>query len=242
VRWPRRDHTWVVLIYAAVWVQDTSTFSANITAQGYDGLIGLGPNTGSVVLDELDQGAAGNTPLNRIFSQNTSTSNYITLLLDRSADPDESFAGQMTISELVPGFEQISAQPKLDVMEVRKLTQRDQHWEVLLDKDGLLGPDGQVIPYDTIVHGTDGRLVAVLDSGFTFPQVPRTVSDAIYGRVPGAEFDTDSQMWLIPCDIEVNLTFVFGGVKWVRLGRGVGRMLIRLQVPCAPARCQRQQL
>jgi hypothetical protein len=239
---PRSKRDRVLTAGAAVWVQDTSTFSANITAQGYDGLIGLGPNTGSVILDELDKGAAGDTPLNRIFSQNKTTQNYISLLLDRSNDPHEDFTGQMTISELVPQFANISSQPKLDVMEVRKLTQRDQHWEVMLDHDGLLGPDGQVIPYKTIVHGTDGRLVAVLDSGFTFPQVPRTVSDAIYGRVPGAEFDTKSQMWLIPCDIEVNLTFVFGGVKWVMPISGRARRLNARQVPGASARRERRQL
>jgi hypothetical protein len=170
-----------------------------------------------VILDKLDKGSDGDTPLNRIFSQNKSSSNYITMLLDRSNDPTESFTGQMTISEVVKGFENITSQPKLEVFEVHKLTDRDQHWQVELDKDGIIGPDGQPIPHKTIVHGTDGHLVAVLDSGFTFPQVPRDVSDAIYGRVPGANYDSDSQIWTIPCDIEVNLTFIFGGVKYVVL-------------------------
>jgi hypothetical protein len=197
-----------------VYVKDTSSFSANITAQGYDGLIGLGPNSGSVILDKLDQGSAGDTPLNRIFSQNKTTQNYISMLLDRSNDPDESFVGQMTISEVVKGFEAITSQPKLPVFEVHKLTKRDQHWQITLDKDGIIGPDGQVIQHNTIVHGVDGHLVAVLDSGFTFPQVPRSVSDAIYGRVPGASYDTGQEIWMIPCDIEVNLTFSIGGVKF----------------------------
>jgi hypothetical protein len=46
-----------------------------------------------------------------------------------------------------------------------------------------------------------------------YPQVPRDVADAIYGRVPGAEYDSKHQMWTIPCGIEVNLTFSIGGVK-----------------------------
>jgi hypothetical protein len=151
--------------------------------------------------------------MNRIFSQNKTTQNYITMLLDRSNDPDESFTGQMTISELAKGFENITQTPKLPVFEVHKLTKRDQHWQITIDKDGILGPDGQPIHHDGIVHGTDNKLVAVLDSGFTFPQVPRDVADAIYGRVPGANYDSKEQIWTIPCDIEVNLTFVFGGVK-----------------------------
>jgi hypothetical protein len=81
-------------------------------------------------------------------------------------------------------------------------------------QDGLIGPDGNAIQYESIVSGNDDRLVAVLDTGFTFAQVPRKVSDAIYGRVPGAKYDTISEMWLIPCDIEVNVTFMFGGVAF----------------------------
>jgi hypothetical protein len=89
------------------------------------------------------------------------------MLLDRSGDPTETFTGQMTIAELIPGFEAIAAQPKLDVKDVRRLTTRDQHWQIELDNNGLIGPDGQPIVQETIVAGTDGRLVAVLDSGFT---------------------------------------------------------------------------
>jgi hypothetical protein len=55
--------------WCPVYVKDTSTFSQDIVTQGYDGLIGLGPNSGSVVQKELDQDAAGDSPLNRIFSQ-----------------------------------------------------------------------------------------------------------------------------------------------------------------------------
>ena len=53
--------------------------------------------------------------------------------------------------------------------------------------------------------------MAVYDSGFTFPQLPKTVADAIYSSVPGASFDQRSGFWLIPCQQEVNLTFTIGG-------------------------------
>jgi len=77
-----------------------------------------------------------------------------------------------------------------------------------------LGPDGNNITLDSIVPSAPkGRLVAVLDSGFTLTQVPRYVSDAIYGRVPGAKFDETSQFWTVPCDSLINVTFMFGGVE-----------------------------
>jgi len=108
----------------------------------------------------------------------------------------------------------------------------DQHWQILTDKDnGIIGPDGQPLKVDSIVPGCpDGQLVAVIDSGwvvrehmqfsignhhrFTFSQVPRDISDQIYGRVQGAYYDTKQEFWMIPCQQSLNLTFSFGGQSY----------------------------
>ena len=86
----------------------------------------------------------------------------------------------------------------------------------MTDKDnGIIGPDGQVIPYDSIVpKAPDGQLVVVFDSGFTYNQVPRSVSDAIYGRVQGAVYDTKNQWWTIPCGQLLNITINMGGTAY----------------------------
>jgi hypothetical protein len=198
----------------AVLVTDTSTFSTDIHAQGYDGLIGLGPNSGSIISNKLSKGA-GNAVLNRIFQQNKTTANFISFLLDRSGDLKDPFMGQMTISEVVPGFENITNQPKLSVELVAGLIDRNQHWQVLTDKNnGVVGPDSKVIDISSIVpKAPDGTLVAVIDSGFTLPQVPREIADAIYGRVQGAVYDTDHQFWTVPCEQLLNISFNFGGVN-----------------------------
>ena len=47
------------------------------------GLIGLGPNSGSNIFKELNS-TVGDAVLDRIFVQNTSTPNYITVNLGRS--------------------------------------------------------------------------------------------------------------------------------------------------------------
>ena len=52
------------------------------------------------------------------------------------------------------------------------------------------------------------------DSGFTFPQVSRAMSDSIYGCVQGAEYNTKQQLWLVPCDQMLNISFNFGGVNF----------------------------
>lgn len=195
-------------------VTDTSTFSTDINSQGYQGLIGLGPNTGSVIREKLDS-AAADSPLFRIFSQNLTASNYLTILLNRANDPGQTYKGEFTISEVVAGYENITSQTKLKIKDVPTLTDTDQHWAVFTDAYGFIGPDGNPIDYDSIVpRAPDNQLVAVLDSGFSYSQVPRDVADAIYGRVPSAEYDETSEIWTLPCDVELNITFKFGGVDF----------------------------
>ncbi|GLB38616.1 putative peptidase A1 family protein [Lyophyllum shimeji] len=192
-------------------VSDTSTFSTDIHVQGYDGLLGLGPNKGSVIRKKLD-GNTGDTLLTHIFQQNQSDS-YITFLLDRKSDPGDAFTGQLTIGEVAKGFENITSMPKLDVDTVNRLLSSDQHWQALTDKDmGIIGPDGNPIQVKSIVPSApDGQFVAVFDSGFTFSQVPRDVSDAIYGRVRGAVYDTKDELWTVPCGQYLNISVQFGG-------------------------------
>ncbi|KAH9949576.1 acid protease [Amylocystis lapponica] len=184
--------------------------SAHPTGQG---TIGLGPNSGSEVHSTVDSGA-GDAVLDRIFRQNTSTPNYLTILLGRDDDTANPFAGDITVGSLVSGFENITSQPKLQVQG--DLDSANQHWQTLLDKDGILGPDGQVIQTPSSVRG-GSQLTVVFDSGFSLPQVPRAVSDAIYGRVPGANFTSytqTGQVWTVPCNVELNVTFKFGGISF----------------------------
>lgn len=51
-------------------------------------------------------------------------------------------------------------------------------------------------------------------SSYTFSQVPRDVSDAIYGRVQGAVYDTQNEYWLVPCGQYLNVSFNFGGQNY----------------------------
>ncbi|KAI0064161.1 acid protease [Artomyces pyxidatus] len=196
---------------AFVLVKDTSSFSSSFQTDGYQGLIGLGPNTGSVVRTKVGDSSA-DSPLFRIFEQNKTSQNFISITLDRKGDPGDPVTGELTISEIIPGYEAIQQTTKLTVKDVPTLTSADQHWAVFTDQNGVLGPDGQVIDVSSIVpRAPSKQLVAVFDSGFSLPQVPRAMSDAIYGRVQGAAYDTTNGWWTLPCDQELNLTFIFGG-------------------------------
>lgn len=143
------------------------------------GLIGLGPNTGSQVHDALNDQITGDTPLDNIFRQDLSTPNYVTVLLNRPNDTAETYPGAMTIGEVLPQYSNISNQPKVPVSVLQAALAVDQHWSIILDKNGVIGPDGNAVKVTS--NATDApthdpsQLVAIIDTGFTLPQVPRCV-------------------------------------------------------------------
>ena len=80
------------------------------------GLIGLGPNRGSNVFSALGT-STGAAVVDRIFRQNTSTPNFISVLLGRYDDPTDTFPGDITVGDILQGYENISSQTKLDVTQ-----------------------------------------------------------------------------------------------------------------------------
>ncbi|KIY63915.1 acid protease [Cylindrobasidium torrendii FP15055 ss-10] len=183
------------------------------------GILGLGPHDGSAVYETL--GAPAGFPiLDRIFQQNTSTSNYITLLMGRQQDSDEVFSGNISISTISTGLEAVLDQPHLPVTMVPIDESKNQHFQVLLDHDGLRGPDGKLIRLTTEVEqtGNNRQATVLVDSGFSLSQVPKSAADAIYGRIEGAEFrelgSGIGKTWIVPCTHEVNVTFKLGGVEY----------------------------
>ncbi|KZT08350.1 acid protease [Laetiporus sulphureus 93-53] len=123
--------------------------------------------------------------------------NILTILLGRSDDTTNPFPGELTIGRVLEGYENVTAQPKLVV-----------HWQTLLGKDGSVAPGGEIVQVQSVVEGLD-QLVVVFDSGFSLPQVPSTVADAFYSRVPGTNFTICSWCWR-----ELNITFKFGGINF----------------------------
>ena len=172
-RWPTKS-------CYPVLVSDPSNFSPTLQSNGFQGLMGIGFDAESIIRGKVGN-SAGDTPLSRIFQQNTTTQNFISFQLDRVKDPTDTVTGQITISELVSGYESITSQPKLYLKDAF-MDSSNQHWAII--SDNVFGPDGTSISVESIVpHVSGGKLVAVIDSGFTFSQVPRKMSDAIYGRV-----------------------------------------------------------
>jgi hypothetical protein len=139
------------------------------------GLIGLGPNVGSNVHDALKKQPQGDTVLDRIFRQDPNTPNTLTVLLSRSYDPTEQYPGDITVSDILPGMQNISEQPKLPVKTVPSSRSGGQHWQVLLDPNGIIAPDGQPIVLSSKVSSTtnSSSLTVMFDTGFSLNQVPK---------------------------------------------------------------------
>jgi len=155
--------------------------------------------------------------LDNIFTQNTSSPNFITVLLGRSDEPENPFPGDLTVGETLPQYSNVTSQPKLPVTSNPSDDTGNQHWQVLLDAQGAF-IDGVNIPMTTVVQSTSNvnQATAVFDSGFSLPQVPKSVSDAIYSPVKGALFqniDGLGETWTVPCNAELNISFSFGGVQ-----------------------------
>jgi hypothetical protein len=143
------------------------------------GLIGLSPSSGSLVLAALQNNSAADPPIDRIL-QNTSVPNFISILLNRPNDTRETYTGEMTIGEVLPLFQNISSQPKVPVSVLQSNLSSDQHFSVLLDPDGIIGPDGKAINTTSnasLAPSHDPRqLLVAFDSGFALPQLPKRVA------------------------------------------------------------------
>ncbi|KAK0504253.1 aspartic peptidase domain-containing protein [Armillaria luteobubalina] len=182
------------------------------------GLIGLGPTTGSKIYNKLNT-SAGYAVLDRIFLQNTSTPNYLTVLLGRTQDPTDVLSGEISIGELLHGYSNVEGEPKLEVTIASDGNSSHQHFQILLDEDSIIGPDGKPISITTEVNQTSNskQATVVLDTGSSRCQVPKYVADAIYSPISGAEYRNITglgEIWAIPCDEEVNITFKFSGKSY----------------------------
>jgi hypothetical protein len=124
------------------------------------------------------------------------------------------YQGQLTIDEVLSGYEAILQQPKLN-LSITAIAQ-NQHWQTLLDADGFI-VNGKTVSHPTTSVPTTTnpqQLTVVFDNGFTLPQLPRDMVDAIYKKVKGAKFSTPDNAYLLPCNAEVNVTFMFQGVSY----------------------------
>ncbi|EIW81184.1 acid protease [Coniophora puteana RWD-64-598 SS2] len=175
------------------------------------GIVGLGPALGSLIRTNGTNTSAADPPLDRIFVMDNTTDNYVAILLDRSDDPDDPYPGDLAVCETLTQYTAVRDQPKLAV------STDTQHWGTFLDQDGLKLPNGTRIDIKTnVTQPTTSNATVVFDTGYTFPQVPGYVSDALYGNITGAKFNVSDEgsFWVLPCDAEISASFYFSGIEF----------------------------
>jgi hypothetical protein len=101
-----------------VLVQNATAFPG---AQGTNGLLGLGFNSGSSIYKKLGKSSSGKTLIQRILEQGNTANNFITFILGRGGASGTFVQGYFSIAETLPGFENITSMPKLDVETVSRL-------------------------------------------------------------------------------------------------------------------------
>lgn len=90
-------------------------------SKGLNGLLGLGFNSDSNIYSKLGKSSSGNTLIQNIFEQGNTANNYFSILLGREGASGSTVQGYFTIGEPIPGFENITSMPKLDVETVSRL-------------------------------------------------------------------------------------------------------------------------
>lgn len=175
-----------------------------------DGVIGMSFNAPSAVLDSLakafgqDAAAAiGGTPMPALFAQQPDLQKSFDVVLGRADGLGDPAQGTFLIGAHDDTFnQQVSAAPQLSSVS-------GDHWSAVLDSMNINGKPFQ-FNASRIQGVPEGKVAAVLDTGFSFPPLPAPAVDAIYSTIEGAVFDRNHSFWIVPCTASANLSFVFG--------------------------------
>ena len=107
-----------------------------------------------------------------IFAQNPDVLTFFDMQLSRSNDPGDTSSGSFIVGSHVSGFENVSSQPHLPVINPGR-------WAVPLDQ---MSVNGKAFQFNqSVVPGVpSGKILVDIDSGFSFPPIPSTAVDFIY--------------------------------------------------------------
>lgn len=176
---------------------------ANNPALGYgaQGLIGLGFTSLSNIDYAMNRtgSSSGRSFLFNAFSIDPQEPNFISFILSRSSDDQDELSGAVTIGEYVQEYEQIEQTPAISTWPINSPTR----WNILLEAIHI----GAKITTVTskIPDAPVNRAVVLLDTGTSYTYAPPEVCQAIYGNIPGATYDPTSQLWLLPCNNEIDV-------------------------------------
>ncbi|PCH36226.1 acid protease [Wolfiporia cocos MD-104 SS10] len=176
------------------------------------GILGLSFDLGSTVAVEIAinyNSSIGRSFISNLFAQNESMPHLFTVQLGRTSDPEYVTEGIFTIGEYVNELAAVAEQPQLPRFPNSDDVNTPPRWSTVMSG---MTVNGQPFQFNASgVPGTpNGSVVAVLDTGFTFPPIPAAAVDFIYSSIEGATFDNSSGFWIVPCENSTQLEFQFG--------------------------------
>jgi hypothetical protein len=178
--------------------------------QGADGILGMALFSESTIEGNMNLNASAAPFLDNVFASDKTTPNFISFLLQRNNDPDSNVTAELTIGEVISGYENVTAMPQNQVVNATT-----GHWQLAID--GVFFPDGTQINFPIKAIGAP-KATGVLDTGAPTCSVPKEMSDALYSHIPGAYFDPKYTpgvaTWVVPCNSEININFVINGTTY----------------------------
>ncbi|KAF8604674.1 acid protease, partial [Ceratobasidium sp. AG-I] len=181
------------------------------------GLLGLGfdtiSNINDVVAKQYSGATWGRSLLSNIFLSDPSTPNHIAFHLDRLYDGNSTNTGSFDIGSFASGFEAVN--DTLPIPIFSPTSKENIYWEVPLDGVAVNGQNQTL--NSTVSEGDtkppSGKLAAVLDTGFSLPQLTTDIAHAVYSSMGGVlvEDDPTNATYVVPCLAETKLTFYIGG-------------------------------
>ncbi|KAG8700838.1 hypothetical protein FRC09_005727 [Ceratobasidium sp. 395] len=181
-----------------------------------DGLLGLGFDTLSTIANTVASAGPGQTwgrtLLSNIFISNPTTPNHIAFRLDRTGDGNNTDVGAFDIGTFASGLEAINNTAEIPIFS--RSTQQNLFWNILVDGVTL---NGKAQTLKTTVTGGGqsppaGKVSAVLDTGYSLPQLSPELAHAIYTAMGGVLLnDGTNTTYVVPCMAEAQLVFNIGG-------------------------------
>ncbi|KZT69104.1 acid protease [Daedalea quercina L-15889] len=188
-------------------VPNNTAASSTPLSPGLSGLIGLSPlmesSTIATNLNASGYNASGRNPLQNIFYNDPSVPPQFSILMSRNDGDIVSSGGNFTIGDPVPEYAGIQDTPILPVGSDNEVLA--QHWAVHVDAIVI---NGQW--YNTSSGGAE-NLTAILDTGTPTAYIDTRFVDIMYGA-NAQHVETDFSA--APCDAQINVTLVFGGVEF----------------------------
>ncbi|KAJ3563842.1 hypothetical protein NP233_g8671 [Leucocoprinus birnbaumii] len=178
-----------------------------VLGYGLDGIAGLGFTSLSNIDYQVNKSNSdtGRSLLYNLFALNPKEPNFLAFSLLRSTNPADEAEGSFSIGEYEPEFASVANTTRISTWPVHS----PKRWTVLLDSL-IIGSD-IVVPTTQVTGAPSNKAVILMDSGASYTYAPKSITDAIYANISGAQFDQKSNQWLVPCGHEIDMAFQIGG-------------------------------